>query len=493
MVLATSVILALWAVFILYFTIIARRTTSDIRDYALGSMMFSPIFVGLSLAAGMTSAATFIINPGLIGYYGISGFISYGIALPVAALISLVVLTKRFRQVGYTTKALTLAQWMGNIYNSKAVAIIFALLSLLLITFLVLITVGLTQVLTSALQVHYLLVLTAIVVFVFGYMAFGGANTMVFSNAIQAILMLVVALILLLSGWQYFAGGLNGFLDTLRSIDPSLTKPTNPKSPLFRDYVEIVLAQMVIGVAIICQPHIITKSLLLKSASQVKPYLISGIVVQTLFFMVVIAGLYARIEFPDLMHQGQLIKPDQLMSTYVTHHFHPALAVVVVFGLLAAGISTIESLIQSLSTTITVDLVQPFLLPNHLQNRTMQINRIVIMILAIITFFVSKQQIENPNLSVAILAQNGVYAFFAAAFFPVLMGIFGRNPLAAPAIYASLTAVSVHFSVYYLRLTPYMQETVRNPAIPASIAIVTALIVGLVFHYFLKNKSIQKI
>lgn len=491
MVIATSILLALWAGVVLYFTVISRESTGSIRDYALGSMMFSPVFVGLSLAAGMTSAATFIINPGLIGYYGISGVISYAISLPLAALVSLVILTRKFRQAGSSTKALTLAQWMGHMYQSRTVSMLFAVLSLLLITFLVLITVGLTQVLTSALQVDYRFVLTGITVFVFGYMAFGGANTMVYSNAIQAVLMLVVAVTLLGSGWSYFSDGLSGFFAKLRSIDPRLVQPTNPDSPLFRDYFEIVVAQMIVGVAIICQPHIITKSLLLKSESQVKPYLISGVVVQTLFFLVVVAGLYARIEFPDLMLNGQPVKPDALMSTFVTHHFRPAVAVLVVFGLLAAGISTIESLIQSLSTTITVDLLQPVFLRKADQHQVVRVNRLVIFLLAVVTFFISKQQIERPDLSVAMLAQNGVYAFFAAAFFPVLMGIFSRHKVPAAALASAVVAIAVHFSVYYLRLTPYMQGGVRNPAIPAALAIVSALLVGMGVYYANKSKTLS--
>ncbi|GCD77069.1 sodium:solute symporter [Thermaurantimonas aggregans] len=488
MVIATSIFLALWAGIVLYFTVISRKSTGSIRDYALGSMMFSPVFVGLSLAAGMTSAATFIINPGLIGYYGISGVISYAISLPLAALISLVILTRRFRKAGSSTKALSLAQWMGHMYQCRAVSTLFAVLSLLLITFLVLITVGLTKVLTSALKVDYRYVLLGITVFVFGYMAFGGANTMVYSNAIQAVLMLVVAITLLGSGWSYFSEGFSGFFAKLKSIDPRLVQPTNPESPLFRDYFEIVVAQMIVGVAIICQPHIITKSLLLKSERQVKPYLVSGVVVQTLFFLVVIAGLYARIEFPDLSLNGQPIKPDALMSTFVTHHFQPAVAVLVVFGLLAAGVSTIESLIQSLSTTITVDLLQPLLLREADQHQVVRINRVVIFLLAVVTFFISKQQIEQPNLSVAMLAQNGVYAFFASAFFPVLMGIFGKQKVPSAALASAVTAIVVHFSVYYLRLTPYMQGAVRNPAIPAALAIVSALLVGWVV-YRVKSKE----
>lgn len=77
-------------------------------------------------------------------------------------------------------------------------------MSLLLITFIVLICVGMTKVLAQALNAPELPVLTGLVVFVFGYMMFGGANSMVYTNLIQAAIMLVVAVIMLTSGWEHF-------------------------------------------------------------------------------------------------------------------------------------------------------------------------------------------------------------------------------------------------------------------------------------------------
>jgi sodium/pantothenate symporter len=100
-------------------------------DYAVGSIMFSPLVVALSLAASMTSAATFVINPGFIANFGISGVISYGFVLPFAALVSLAVLTKSFRKYGQSVKALTLAQWVGERYKSRGYALFMGFLSLL--------------------------------------------------------------------------------------------------------------------------------------------------------------------------------------------------------------------------------------------------------------------------------------------------------------------------------------------------------------------------
>ena len=194
---------------------------------------------------------------------------------------------------------------MGTRYHSRGFALFFAFLSLLLITFIVLIVVGLTKVLSKTLDVSRDAALLGVVIFVFGYMMFGGANRMVYTNTVQAVLMLVVAFILLGRGYEHFSEGVHGFLDKLREIDPALTGTTNPDSFLFRDWFEIIVAQIVVGVAIVCQPHIITKSLLLKTDRDVNRYLLVGVITEPLFFAVVFAGLYARIVLPDLTVDGR--------------------------------------------------------------------------------------------------------------------------------------------------------------------------------------------
>ncbi|MCI4667944.1 MAG: sodium:solute symporter [Bacteroidia bacterium] len=479
---------------VLYFVIRGARKTQSMADYAIGNMGFSPISVALALAASITSAATFIINPGFVALYGWSAVISYAFVLPLGALISLIIFTKGFRSFGTSIKALTMAQWIGKRYGSKAFALFFAVLSLLLLTFIVLICVGITKVLSISLDTNQVYTLAGVIIFIFGYMTFGGANSMVYTNTIQAVIMIVVSIILLSSGYEHFSEGVHGFWDKLSNIDPKLSTYTNSSSPLFRDYFEIIFCQFVIGIAVICQPHIITKSLLLKSEKDVNTYLVWGIIVEALFFLVVIVGLYARLEFPDLTFQGKKLAMDGIVSAYVISEFPVILTLIIILGLISAGISTLEGLIQSLSTTITSDIIESqfgkqLFAGENGERKKIQVNRMVIAVLAILAFVFSYQQLLNPNLSVALFAQNGVYAYFSAAFVPVLFGtFFPRTPLIAP-VAASITAVMVHFAIYYGRLGTYMQEEVRNPAIAATIAILAAIGVGFLFYFLFKNKQ----
>ncbi len=487
---ATIGLLACYAAVILFFVVRGARKTHSMKDYAVGNMGFSPVVVGLSLAASITSAATFVINPGFIALFGWSAFLALAVVLPVGLILSLIVLTKSFRRYGSSVKAMTMPQWIGQRYGSPAFAFFFAVLSLLLLTFIVLICVGMTKVLAQALGMSETVVLTSLVVFVFGYMMFGGANAMVYTNTVQAGIMLVVAVMMLGSGYEHFSAGIMGFWDKIAAIAPELTLNYNTKSPVSRDFFEVVICNFVVGVAIVCQPHIITKSLMLRDDRDVNRYLLVGIAAEILFFLVVFTGFYARLMFPDLkIPEGDALKMDGIIPAYVVHEFPVWAGLLVILGLLSAGLSTLEGLIQSVSTTISQDLIAPLIANKGDEKQQFIRHRAVIAGLGLAAILMSKQQLEQPNLSVGIFAQNGVYAFFSAAFVPVLFGIFIKDSPRIAVVGASITAVLVHFGTYYGGVSMYLQGPVRNPAVAATFAILSSVMVGLALYITLKKSA----
>src|SRR5690606_9492719 len=116
---------------------------------------------------------------------------------------------------------------------------------------------------------------------------------------------------------------------------------------------------IIVGMAIVCQPHIITKSSMLKSPSQVHKFLLSARVFMIFFFLVVAGGVYARIFFPDVTVDGKKMKMDEIISNYVVARFSVFVGMIVVIGLVSAGQASLESLRQSISSSVTLDTLEP--------------------------------------------------------------------------------------------------------------------------------------
>ena len=178
----------------------SRTRARSMEAFSVGTRTVSPYFVGLSLAANMTSAATFVINPGLMYLYGWSGILGYAVATPLGIYLGLVIFSKKFRTIGDRTRVITVPQWIGDRFGKPMLKVYFAVLSLLQITFLVLIVVGLSLVIGSTLGLTTDTALLIVVGFTFAYILLGGASAHIMTNTVQAVILIIVALMFLAAG-----------------------------------------------------------------------------------------------------------------------------------------------------------------------------------------------------------------------------------------------------------------------------------------------------
>ena len=89
-----------------------------------------------------------------------------------------------------------------------------------------------------------------------------------------------------------------------------------------------------------------------------------------------------------------------------------------------------------------------------------------------------------------IFAQNGVYAYFSAAFVPILFGMFLFFTSKAAVITASLVAIVVHFSYFYGNLgVPFSIATGQNPGVSAAMAITASIISGGLVYFYTRRKA----
>lgn len=475
--------LAAYGLLTVFLTIRGALKTKSLSSYAVGNRDIPPALVGLSLSAQLTSVATFVVNPGLIYTYGLAGMLGLGGAAALGIVLGLIIFSKRFRSSGSQIQALTIPQWIGARYGSAGLRNVFGVLSLALISFAVLIVVAIALVLGKLLQISPYWIVVGIVVFVFTYVMVGGVNTHAYTNAIQAVIMLVVALILIGSGWALFSEG-GGLIKQLAAIDPKLASPTNPASLYFRNWFEVFVCNFLVGLAIVCQPHILSKALYLKEDNQVRTYLTVAVTAGLIFVAVMLVGLYARIDFHpglqsiDGLHQmltGQpiSIRMDHVVPLYITTHFSSAMQAVIGLGVLCAGLSTLEGILLALSTIISIDLYLPSVRSEQdteaqktqKQQRALSIGRIALVCIGCLCVALCFWQISNPTGgSVAIFAQYGIYLLFTTSFFPLACGMFFpnvRKHAVQAAVAASLIA---YLGVSFFKLTSMS----NNPAFLAT-------------------------
>lgn len=452
-----------YAVLVYALSYVGMRRTSSVEGFAIGNKDMSPYIVGITLAASISSTATFVINPGFIYTHGLAAYLHFGVAGSLGILTAFLVLTRGFLRLGESSKALTIPQWIFYRYNHRGFSLFFAFINLLSITFVVLILVGCSLLVTGLFPIDQKTALVVVLLFVFSYVLMGGTYAHAYTNTLQGIMMLVVTCVLFVQGFKYFSGDP---MSALREVSDNYAAAYNVGSELYFDFFSVFVSGFVVTFALMLQPHILTKVLYLRSERDIGKFIATTAVVGTFFTLMLMIGFYARLAGLEIDAQ------DTVVREYLLHEFGSSIwgeyALVFIFiTLLAAGMSTLDGILVALSAMVVNDIVQP-LFGAH--RNGLALSRWVLVVVGVVGVALA----WNPPPLIGLFAQKGVYGLAAASLVPVLFGVLVRCHIPLWVVAgAALIGLLLHL---FFNLV----MGVANPAISASYGIFASLAFGLV-------------
>ncbi len=415
-----------------YLSYIGWKKTKSIKGFAIGNKDMSPVLIGITMAASISSTATFVINPGFVYNHGLSAFIHYSVAAILGILVAFLLLTKKFRRLGDAHGSLTIPHFIRSRFNHQGLSLFFAFLNLLSVAFIVLILVGCSLILSGMFPISQHLALVIILLFVFSYVLMGGTYAHAYTNSFQGIMMMVIAIALFATGWQYWQ---EGFWGHLNSIGESYAQFSNPESSLYNNWYSVFVSGFLITFALMFQPHILTKVLYLKSDKDVNKFIITTVLVVAIFSLMLFIGFYAR--FAGLT----VARQDAVVTSYIMHIFGSTgigqyIMALVFVALLAAGMSTLDGILVSLSAMIVNDIYLPIRGKNDLSpSKGLNLSRWVLIAVGILSLIIA----WSPPKLVGLFAQKGVYGLAAASFVPIVFGVLKKRHIPVWIIFISST------------------------------------------------------
>lgn len=450
-------LLAVYLGVVYWLSFIGMRKTTSLAGFSVGNKDMGPLLVGVVMASSIASTATFVINPGFVYTHGLSALLHYGVAAQAGVAVGLVVVCKGFRRVGEDNACLTIPDWIRARFGSPALALFFALINLLSVTFVVLIMVGCAILVGQLCGLPYGWALVAVLVVVFSYVLMGGTYAHAYTNAVQGVLMGGVAVVLFASGLDQLDGGL---MPSLRAVSADYAAVVNPSSELYGDVFSVFVSAFVVTFALMMQPHILTKVLYLRDDRDVNRFLLTAIGMGLLYGLCLFAGLWARLRGLEVPVEAQ----DTVVALYVGDAFGSGLggqmlATVVLVALLAAGMSTLDGILVALSAMVTHDLYLR-LRPQDAAGG-LRLSRYVLVGVGLLAFALA---LDPPQL-VGLFAQKGVYGIAAASFVPIVVGVSVRGPVSARVMgLAAATGLVLHLGLH-------LGAGMTNPAVSACWAI----------------------
>ena len=462
----------------MWLSYIGMRKTKCLRGFSVGNRDMSPVLVGITMAASIASTATFVINPGFVYTHGLSAYLHYGVAALFGVITAFVLLTKGFRQIGETTGSITIPDWIFNRYKSRSFSLFFAGINLLSITFVVLILVGCSLIMSHLFPISQKVALISTLLFVFSYVLMGGTYAHAYTNTLQGLMMLFISAFLFLHGLKYFNGG---FFQSLLSVSTDWASVYNKSSALYYDFFSVFLSSFIITFALMLQPHILTKVLYLKSDKDIKKFLMTTFIVGGIFGLILFVGFYAKLAGLNVSQQ------DAVVTKYIFHEFSgstwgPYFLVFLSLTLLAAGMSTLDGILVALSSMVVNDIYLPISKQQDHQ-KALMVSRWVLIVIGLLSLAIA----WNPPQLVGLFAQKGVYAIAAASLSPILFGVLVQKPLPTRIMFLS------SLIGFFAHLILNIYGGITNPSVSGSYAITLSVLPPLFYLFGRKKNTLHNI
>lgn len=280
---------------------------------------------------------------------------------------------------------------------------------------------------------------TAVVLF---YTAFGGFKAVAYTDLLQGLLMFGCLILLPIVGITA-AGGWTPMMQQLAAADPNLLRPMGELG-LSTAGIISVLSFLGVGLAFLGAPQLLTRFISARSVREMPPAgLIATVAIIVFDTGAVLAGMAGRALFPGL-EDAETIMP--LMSAELFPALFTGIFMVVV---LAAIMSTADSLLILASSAVVRDVIQKIYRPEMPERRLSLYGKLVTVVLGVAALALALGEARLIFWFV-LFAWSGL----ASAFVPVVLcGLFWKRTTLAGAIWGMTSGFAVTI-LWVLALKP---------------------------------------
>lgn len=439
-----------------------KTSNNFMQDYFLGGRSLGGFVLAMTMTATYGSASSFIGGPGTAYTEGL-GWVLLAMTQVSTGYFVLMVLGKKFAIVTRKYKALTMVDFLKKRYRSKWVVLISAL-SIIIFLFSAMAAqwIGGARLIESLVGIPYTTALFIFALFVLIYVTIGGFRAVALIDAIQGMIMFVGTLILLIAT-IIAGGGLSNIMEGLSAENPNLVTPYGAEGTLTPAFVSSFW--ILVGVGVVALPQITVRAMSYKdSRSMHRAIIIGTIVVGVIMLNMHLIGVLARPILPGI-EVGDKVMP--LIALEVLPKW---LAGIVLAAPMAAIMSTVDSLLLLVSSSVVKDVYLNYVEPNASHRRVKRLSIGVTATLGIIVFLMA---LNPPDLIIwlNLFAFGGLEAAFI---WPIVMGLYWEKGNKYGALASMVTGVGLYILSDSFFPQPFGMHSVVLPVVVAFFAYVIA-------------------
>lgn len=507
------VILAAYLAVMLGIGVYCRKKTSSVSDFVLGGRSLGGWFTAFAYGTSYFSAVVFIGYAGQFGWsYGVSAaWIGVGNAV-IGSMLAWMILGKRTRIISKYLGASTMPEYFEKRYSSKSLKIVSAVIVFIfLIPYTASVYNGLSRLFGMAFNIPYSACIMGMAALTAVYVILGGYKATAINDFVQGIIMLIgiAAVVICVIGKQ---GGWNEALASLGAISDKGV-PENTLNTVFGpDPINLIGVVILTSLGTWGLPQMVQKFYAIKDNKAIT----RGTVISTAFAFIVAGGSYLMGGFGRLYGAADpetaaatgrtLIETgsngklafDSIVPEMLRQALPEVLIGIVVVLVLSASMSTLSSLVLTSSSTLTIDLIKPFLKKEMTDKKQVLTMRILIAAFLLLSVIIAL----NPNAYITTLMSISWGALAGAFLAPFMYGLFSRRVTSA-AVWASFISgvgiTVIHMFIFSLGFFPEatkaaasLKLNMASPINAGAIAMIWGLIIVPVVSAFTKVKNTER-
>lgn len=444
---STTIVYAAMFIYILVgtaFAIMSKRGMGrGMTEYFLGNRAMGGFISALTYSATTYSAFMMVGLAGLT-YTGGVGALGFEL-IYLCGLILAVYFGPRFWIAGKKFNYVSPTELLGHRYDSKGVAVLTALAScIFLIPYCAVQLMGIGY-LMEGLSGGAISFTTGLIIAVFVaifWALIAGLRSVAWTDSLQALMMLAVSILALLIVVYKGLGGFGGLFASLETNTPNLLA-VNPKEGYFKfsTFLGLSLPWFFFCIS---NPQVSQRLYTPRSLKDMRIMLVGFLIFGLVYTLVsVLWGFSAKVLVPGLS-KADLATPSLLALPIVPK----LVALLVMVGITAAAISTIDSIFLTLSSMVARDIYKN-LVPNASDESQLLVSKVFIPIIAIAAFLFARLQLGL----IAVLSTAASAGLLVMV--PAIFGaFFWKRGTAAGVIASTLIAGGLSFYLQFSGLRP---------------------------------------
>lgn len=431
------------------------RKTKSTLDYLVAGRSIHPFIMALSYGA------TFISTSAIVGFGGAAAMFGMGLLwltflnILMGIIIAFVVFGKRTRKMGHNLDAHTFPELLGKRFNSVFIQgfsglVIFVFMPL----YSAAVLIGAARFIetTFSTQINYHIALLIYTLIICAYVLAGGLKAVMYTDALQGIIMFVGMVILLVLTYMKL-GGVVSAHQALSALAPQVPAKLTAighlgwtSMPAFGSNLWWTLVSTIVmgvGIGVLAQPQLAVRFMTVKSSKEINRAVpVGGIFILSMTGVAFVVGALSNVYFFNNPAFGKIAMTvaggniDKIIPAYINSALPTWFVYVFMLTLLSAAMSTSSSQFHTLGTAIGRDFFEKCVLGGRHAKYTVVITRVGIIIGVLVTVILGY---KLPG-SVIAIATALFFGLCASAFLPSYIGaLFWRGMTRSGVIASILT------------------------------------------------------